>query len=121
MSSIDPVTPVPRCMEEAARLIEAFVAGFRSAKTRTNYEANLRAWFRWTAQIRVGELEAERGHVETYVRHLEQAGYAPNTICQRIATLSSFYRWTVGEGHLAPNPVEGRGGHASRRSPRRTA
>jgi site-specific recombinase XerD len=49
--------------------------------------------------------------VETYVRHLEQAGYAPNTICQRIATLSSFYRWTVGEGHLAANP--GRGGAAA--------
>lgn len=93
--------------EEDGRLIDAFVTGFRSAKTRSNYRANLSAWLRWTAEIGVNVFAVERGHVETYVGHLEQAGYAPNTICQRIATLSSFYRWAVNEGHLAGNPVEG--------------
>jgi hypothetical protein len=29
-------------------LIVAFVTGFRSAKTRSNYRANLCGWFRWT-------------------------------------------------------------------------
>jgi integrase/recombinase XerD len=31
----------------------------------------------------------------------------PNTICQRVATLSSFYRWAASEGHVAGNPVAG--------------
>jgi site-specific recombinase XerD len=55
----------------------------------------------------VQPLKVQRGHVEGYVRHLEDDGYAPNTICQRISTLSSFYRWAVTEQHLAANPVEG--------------
>jgi integrase/recombinase XerD len=41
------------------------------------------------------------------VRDLEAAGYAPNTICQRIATLASFYRWAVSNGQITSNPVEG--------------
>jgi hypothetical protein len=32
---------------EVAALIEVFVAGFQSGKTRANYRANLRAWFAW--------------------------------------------------------------------------
>ena len=105
MSIMDPVAPVPLFSDEVGRLLDAFLAGFGSAKTRSNYQVNLRSWFRWIGQIGVDVLGAERGHVETYVRYLEQDGYAPNTICQRIATLSSFYRWAVREGRLAANPV----------------
>jgi integrase/recombinase XerD len=86
-------------------LIEVFVAGFQSAKTRCNYRANLRAWFGWTDAGGMDGLAAERPHIEAQIRHLEQRGYAPNTICQRVASLSSFYRWAVGEGHVAANPV----------------
>ena len=96
-----------RFLEGDGRLIDAFVTGFRSAKTRSNYRANLSAWLRWTAEIGVNGFAVERCHVEAYVGHLEQVGYAPNTICQRIATLSSFYRWALIEGHLPGNPVEG--------------
>lgn len=34
--------------EGDGRLIDAFVTGFRSVKTRSNYRANLSAWLRWT-------------------------------------------------------------------------
>lgn len=100
----DSTTVLP---EETAALIEVFVAGFQSAKTRCNYRANLRAWFGWAHAGGVDGLAAQRADVEAYVRHLEQCGYAPNTICQRVATLSSFYGWAVGEGHVAGNPVAG--------------
>jgi integrase/recombinase XerD len=93
--------------DEASAVIEVFVAGFQSAKTRSNYRANLRGWFRWTDAGGIDGLDAQRGSLEAYIRHLEAAGYAPNTICQRIATLASFYRWAVGEGQVAGNPVEG--------------
>ena len=90
-----------------ADLTATFVAGFRSAKTRSNYTANLRDWFGWTEAAGIEPCQVQRRDVEAYVSRLEEAGYAPNTICQRIATLSSFYRWAVAEDHLARNPVEG--------------
>lgn len=100
-------SPSPGLSGRSAELTATFVAGFRSAKTRSNYTANLRDWFAWIEATAIGPWEAQRRDVETYVGRLEQAGYAPNTICQRIATLSSFYRWAVAEDHLPRNPVEG--------------
>ena len=100
----DSTTVLP---EEAAALIEVFVAGFQSAKTRCNYRANLRAWFAWAHAGGIDGLAAQRPHVEAHIRHLEQCGYAPNTICQRVATMSSFFRWAVSKGHVAGNPVAG--------------
>lgn len=92
---------------EIGTWIELFVAGFQSAKTRVNYQANLRAWFHWADGRGTDGLAAQRADVEAHIRCLEQRGYAPNTICQRVATLSSFYRSAVGEGRVAGNPVEG--------------
>ena len=97
----------PSISDESARLTATFVAGFRSPKTRSNYAANLRDWFAWTKTTGIEPCQAQRRDVEAYVSRLEEAGYAPNTICQRIATLSSFYRWAVAEDHLTRNPVEG--------------
>jgi hypothetical protein len=71
--------------------IDAFVVGLQSAKTRSNCQANLRAWFCWKGAGGIDALAVERAHVEAYVRDLEAAGNAPNTIRQRIATLASFY------------------------------
>lgn len=100
-------SPSPTIADSSAQLIATFVTGFRSAKTRSNYTANLRDWFAWTEATAIGPWQAQRRDVEAYVGRLEEAGYAPNTICQRIATLSSFYRWAVAEDHLTRNPVEG--------------
>ena len=98
---------LPGFSDEAGVLIEVFVAGFQSAKTRSNYQANLRGWFRWADAGGIDGLAALRADVEAHIRHLENCGYAPNTFCQRVATLSSFYRWAVSEGQVAGNPVEG--------------
>lgn len=108
-------SPSPTLSDSSAELTATFVAGFRSAKTRSNYTANLRDWFAWTEATAIGPWQAQRRDVEAYVGRLEEAGYAPNTICQRIATLSSFYRWAVAEDHLTRNPVE------SARRPRKPA
>jgi hypothetical protein len=100
-------SPSPSISDGSAELTATFVAGFRSAKTRSNYTANLRDWFAWTEATGIEPWQAQRRVVEAYVGRLEDAGYAPNTICQRIATLSSFDRWAVAEDHLTRNPVEG--------------
>ena len=100
-------SPSPSISEWSAELTASFVAGFHSTKTRSNYSANLRDWFAWTEATGTEPCQIQRRVVEAYVGRLEEAGYAPNTICQRIATLSSFYRWAVAEDHLTRNPVEG--------------
>ena len=61
----------------------------------------------WTAAGGIDGLAVERAHVEAYVRDLRGRGYAPNTNCQRIATLSSFYRWALSHGQVPSKPVEG--------------
>lgn len=119
MTTIKNEEPEGVFSEEGGRLIDAFVTGFRSVKTRSNCRANLRDWMRWTARIGVDAGQAERLHVEAYIRHLEERGYAPNTICQRVATLSSFYRWS--KGSAPPTPSTGHGGHASHRVRRQRA
>lgn len=100
-------SPSPTISDSSAELTAAFVTGFRSAKTRSNYTANLRDWFAWTEATATGPWQAKRRDVEAYVGRLEEGGYAPNTICQRIATLSSFHRWAVAQDHLMRNPVDG--------------
>jgi integrase/recombinase XerD len=100
-------TPSPsRVSDVQAEMTATFVAGFRSTKTRSNYTANLRDWFAWIEATGITPSQVQRRDVEAYVGRLEEAGYAPNTICQRIASLSSFYRWAVAEEHLPRNPVE---------------
>ena len=79
-------SPSASAVGSSAELTVAFVAGFGSATTRSNETANLRDWFAWTEAR--GIRRALRRDVEASVGHLEQAGYAPNTICQRIATQS---------------------------------
>lgn len=101
-----------RCQVPAA-VVDRFVAGLVSSRTRANYRATLVRWLGWL-DARGVEVFAVRGeHVESYIRHLEADGYATSTICQRVSALSSFYRWCVAEQHLAHNPV------ANARLPRR--
>ena len=122
MSTTLSASPSPSMSEQGAELTAAFVAGFRSATTRSDCTANRRDWFAWTEATAIEPTgveptgieptgiepcQVQRRVVEAYVGRLEEAGYAPNTICQRLATLSSFYRWAVAEDHLPRNPVDG--------------
>lgn len=100
-------SPSSSISDSSAELTATFVTGFRSAKTRSNYTTNLRDWFTWTEATGIEPCQVQRRDVEAYVGRLEEAGYAPNTICQRIATLSSFYRWAVAGDHATRNPVDG--------------
>ena len=100
-------SPLPSISDAPAGLTATFGAGFRSPKTRSDDTANLRDWFAWAEATRIEPRQVKRREVQAYVSRLEEAGYAPNAICQRIATLSSFSRWAVAEGHLTGNPGEG--------------
>ncbi len=92
---------------QTQRLVEEFVAGLVSPRTRVNYAPVLRAWCVWLDGQGKDAVGAGRGDVEAYVRRLETAGYATSTIGQKLTVISSFSRWCVREGHLTANPVAG--------------
>ena len=58
-------SPSPTNSDSSAELTATFVAGFRSAKTRSNYTANLRDWFAWTEATAIGPWQAQRRDVES--------------------------------------------------------
>ena len=44
-------------------------------------------------------------HVALWARGMEAAGLAPATVGRRLASVSSWYRWLVGGGHMQVNPA----------------
>lgn len=104
-----PSTDLADAQSRGEDLGAAFVTGFRSAKTQANYAANLRSWFTWTRAAGRDPLGLGRRDVEAYIQRLEDAGYAANTVCQRISTLSSFYRWAVAEPRTVQATAQARG------------
>ena len=50
--------PSPSLSDWYAKLIATLVAGFRAAKTRGNYTANLRHWCTWTEATRIEPCQA---------------------------------------------------------------
>jgi integrase/recombinase XerD len=90
--------------ESDQRLITGFLLGYGD-RTRTAYLADLRDFHAWCARIGIGLLAAHRGHIEAYVRALEQAGRSRATVARRLATLAGFYRYAVQEGALPHSPA----------------
>lgn len=70
---------------EIARL--SFLAGFKG-KTREGYEYDLKCFFEWCQQKGLPPLEAKRGHVEFYLRHMEEeTTWKSATRCKRYDTV----------------------------------
>jgi integrase/recombinase XerD len=90
--------------ESDQRLITGFVLGYGD-RTRAAYLADLRDFHAWCAGIGIGLLAAHRGHIEAYIRALEQAGRSRATVARRLATLAGFYRYAVQEGALPHSPA----------------
>jgi integrase/recombinase XerD len=109
-SSIEPapVAAVP-ALGTSFRHAEAVAAGFLlgyRGRTREAYQTDLRDFGAWCASVELDPLEAARGHVEAYARHLEEVGRSPATVARRLSTLGGFYRYALAEGHIPRSPVE---------------
>jgi site-specific recombinase XerD len=90
--------------ESDESLIAGFLLGYGD-RTRAAYLADLRDFHAWCARIDIGLLAAQRGHIEAYIRALEQAGRSRATVARRLATLTGFYRYAVQEGALPHSPA----------------
>lgn len=83
----------------------AWLAGYRSARTRRAYVGDLSAWLSWLAEREVDVLAARRVHVDLWTRELLGSGIAGSSVSRRLSALSSYYRHLAGHDLIAANPV----------------
>lgn len=76
----------------------------RSARTRDAYATALAAFLAFAG---VAPWAVTRAHVIAWRDELEARDKAPATVAQRLAALSSFYRYAQGEGLIDKNPCQG--------------
>lgn len=92
--------------QPADPVVMAWLASFSSPKTRQAYSYDLRRFAEWLAHHRAGGLlEASRSHLDLFARHLEEAGYSPNTRARWLSSLSSFYAYSCSARVLTDNPA----------------
>jgi len=95
------LTPGPDLRELAA----GWLLGYRSENTRRAYRLDLATWVDWIRDRGVDPMAARRAHLDAWARDQETQGRRPTTVARGLASVSSFYRWCVAEGHLDANPA----------------
>jgi len=88
--------------------IEAFLLDQRSENTRRAYSKDLKRFLKYwlDRRERTGILSLDRGLVIGYKDSLLSEGLEHTTIDRHLASLRSFFRWLVEDGHLEKNPAE---------------
>lgn len=84
--------------------VASFLARYRGTTLRA-YKQDMLAYLRWCAERQLEPLQAERPHLELYLRWMEGRGYAPATIGRRFSTVAGFYKYAVLDGNAAVNPT----------------
>lgn len=97
-------TPTAPLADPALMAAAGFLAGYRGT-TRTGYTIDLRNYWTWIEHNGLHVFDVRRPHLELYVRHLEDSGYARSTIGRRLSTVCTFYKWCVDEELLGRNPA----------------
>ena len=82
-----------------------WLAGYRSARTRRAYAADLTAWLDWLTTRQVDVLAARRIHVDLWTRDLLDAGAAHSSVARRLSALTSCYRHLGEHDLIATNPA----------------
>jgi site-specific recombinase XerD len=97
----------PLVARSAQELMEPFLAGYWSQRTRTNYAFILVGYLQWCTAQRIDALrDIAPGVVERWITALRARSYAPNTIAGRVSAVSAFYRWCVREQLINRNPID---------------
>jgi len=73
------------------RAVAAYLARFKDA-TRVHTESDLRAFLVWCSERRLAPLDAQRVHVELYVRWMQEVRrFKPSTVSRRMSVVAGFY------------------------------
>ena len=91
----------------AHEVLERFLAGYWTRRTRDNYRFILIRWLDWCHEHGYDPVGgADAAALEAFIAELKTAGFAPNTIVGRVSAISAFYRCCVREQLVVRNPVE---------------
>jgi integrase/recombinase XerD len=86
-------------------LAAAWLAGYRSPRTRRAYALDLTTWLDWLTGLQVDVLAARRVHVDLWVRHLLDTGAASSSTARRLSAVTGFYHHLITHDLLAANPA----------------
>lgn len=90
--------------DQTSYAVASFLARYRGATLRA-YKQDMLAFLRWCAEHRLEPLQAERPHLELYLRWMEGHGYAAATIGRRFGTVAGFFKYAVLDGNATVNPT----------------
>ena len=90
--------------DQTSYAVASFLARYRGATLRA-YKQDMLAFLRWCAEHRLEPLQAERPHLELYLRWMEGHGYAAATISRRFGTVAGFFKYAVLDGNATTNPA----------------
>ncbi|MEX2619071.1 MAG: tyrosine-type recombinase/integrase [Egibacteraceae bacterium] len=94
-------------VDDVPLLLESFLTGYWSQRTRANYRFILGGWFTWCTRHEHDVLrDTDPRVVERWITDMQQHPYAANTIAARVSAVSAFYRWCLREQLVDRNPVE---------------
>lgn len=86
--------------------VAAHLARYKG-ESRTHTASDLNSYLRWCLERDVMPLQAQRGHVELYLRWLQEMHrLKPSTVSRWLSVLSTFYRTCVIDGVLDHSPAE---------------
>lgn len=96
---------LPAAMFATSELAAAgFLAQYREPTT-SAYRQDLHCFWQWCLDRGLVPLGVKRGHLELYLRDLEQRGYAPATISRRLSTVAGLLKYVVLDELVASNPT----------------
>jgi integrase/recombinase XerD len=101
-TAIEPHKPRFTELEESTLL--GFLAGYRGF-TRDAYTLDLRQFTAWCWRRDRRLFEVRRVDIESFARHLEDAGRARATVARRLSTVVGFYRYAEEEGVIDHSPA----------------
>ena len=105
--------------DSVTRLVLGWLAGKRSANTRTAYARDIGitprrrpghapSWLDWCQAEGVHPVTGATGlHVALYARQLAAAELSPASAARKLTAVSGWYAWLARRGHIAASPAEG--------------
>src|SRR5919197_3096590 len=108
--------PAP-CTDPLRLAAAAYLARFTGG-SRMHTESDLRRFLGWCAERGLDPLTASRGHMELYLRWIQEVRrFKPSTVSRRMSVVAGFYRTCVIDGVPArsrPSTCAGRGCRTTR-------
>jgi integrase/recombinase XerD len=101
--SPDPASPFTDRLRLA---VAAYLARFKGS-SREHTESDLRCYLAWCAEHGLDPLDAQRPHLELYIRWMQEiCQFKPSTISRRFPVTTGFYRTCAIDGVLQHSPAE---------------